>query len=160
MDLDVVAHGGGAIVEIGLDFAEPRAQVLRQTSLVERARTSTTSVDVTTLARCWIRCRGAAKPRSTRSGARLTRFDQLDRDGVAVAERRVVNELRRLTARADVHHRDVLLDEEERPGTELIDQPAHGRLDALDDIGAKVRLSELRSEKVLRHVTALGSCSR
>lgn len=159
MDLDVVAHGGGAIVEIGLDFAEPRAQVLRQTSLVERARTSTTSVDVTTLARCWIRGRGAAKPRSTRSGARLTRFNQLDRDVVAVAERRVVNELRRLTARADVHQRDVL-DEEERPGTELIDQPAHGRLDALDDIGATVRLAELRSEKVLRHVTALGSCSR
>ena len=61
-----------------------------------------------------------------------------------------MNELRRFTARADVLQRHVL-DEEERPGAQLIDQAAHGRLDVLDDVGGMVRLAELRSEQVLRH---------
>ena len=81
-------------------------------------------------------------------------FDQLDRAVAAVAESRVVNELRRLTAREDVLQRHVL-DEEERPGAELIGQAAHGRLDVLDDVGGMVRLAELRSEEVLRHGDSL-----
>ena len=44
MDLDVVAQGGGGVVKSRFDFAELRAQVLRQTSLVERVRKRTTSV--------------------------------------------------------------------------------------------------------------------
>ena len=36
MDLDVVAQGRGGVVKSRFDFAELRAQVLRQTSLVER----------------------------------------------------------------------------------------------------------------------------
>src|SRR3954452_5721915 len=77
-------------------------------------------------------------------------FDQLDRGVAAGAESRVANELRRLTARADVLERHVL-DEEERPGAELADQAAHGRLDVLDDVGPMVRRPELRSEQFLRH---------
>src|SRR4051812_10294183 len=37
MDLDVVAQGRGGVVEGRFDFAELRAQILRHTSLVERA---------------------------------------------------------------------------------------------------------------------------
>jgi hypothetical protein len=77
-------------------------------------------------------------------------FDQLDRAAAAVAERGVVHELRRLTARAHVLERH-LLDQEERPGAELVDEAPHGRLDVVDDVGAMVRLAELGSEQVLRH---------
>ena len=61
-----------------------------------------------------------------------------------------MNELRRLTAREDVFQRHAL-EEEERPGAELVDEAVHGRLDVLDDIGVVVRLAELRSKQVLRH---------
>jgi hypothetical protein len=54
-----------------------------------------------------------------------------------------VNELRRLTAREDVFQRHAL-DEEERPGAELVDQAIHGRPDVLDDVGVMVRLAEPR----------------
>jgi hypothetical protein len=60
-----------------------------------------------------------------------------------------VHELRRFTTREHVLQRDVL-DLEERPGAELIDQAAHRRLDVFDDVGGMVRLAELRSEEVLR----------
>jgi hypothetical protein len=48
MDLDVVAQGRGGVVKSRFDFAELRAQVLRQTSLVERASQVGTSVAGTT----------------------------------------------------------------------------------------------------------------
>ena len=64
-----------------------------------------------------------------------------------------MDELGRLTAREDVFQRHVL-DEEERTSAELVDQAIHGRLDVVDDVGAMVRLAELRSEQVLRQVTA------
>src|ERR671922_239730 len=150
MDLDVVAQGGGGIVESGLDFAEPSAQVLRQTSLVERA----SQID-------YLRRRhdvgdvldsrpGSGEAFLDALGRQAYGFDQLDRAVAAVAEGRVVNELRRLTAREDVLQRHAL-DEEERPGAELIDQAAHGRLDVLDEVGVMVRLAKLRSGEGPRH---------
>jgi hypothetical protein len=45
---------------------------------------------------------------------------------------------RELTAREDVLQRHVL-DQEERPGAELINQAPHGRLDVLDDVAEMVR---------------------
>ena len=65
-----------------------------------------------------------------------------------------MSELRRLTARDDVFQRHVL-DAEERPGAELVDQALDGRLDVVDDVGVVVRLAELRSEQVLRHGSLL-----
>src|ERR671922_649188 len=94
MDLDVVAQGGGGIVESGLDLAEPSAQVLRQTSLVERA----SQID-------YLRRRhdvgdvldsrpGSGEAFLDALGRHAYGFDQLDRAVAAVAEGRVVNELR------------------------------------------------------------------
>src|SRR5262245_6560064 len=80
---------------------------------------------------------------------------QLDRAATAVAERRVMEELRRLTPRGDVFERHVL-DEEERPGSELLRQALDGRLDALDHVGVVVCFPEWRSKKILRHDSLLG----
>src|SRR5215211_4219913 len=117
MDLDVVAQGGGGIVESGLDFTEPSAQVLRQTSLVERV----SQIDYL---RRWhdvgdvLESRpGSGEAFLDALGRQAYGFDQLDCAVAAVAESRVVNELRRLTAREDLLQRHVL-DEEERPGAE------------------------------------------
>ena len=60
-----------------------------------------------------------------------------------------MDELSGLTSRENVLQRHVL-DEEERPGAELVDQAIHGRLDVVDDVGVTARLAELRSEQVLR----------
>jgi hypothetical protein len=128
MDLDVMAQGRGGVVKSRFDSAELRAQVLRQTSLVERA-------------------------------SQAGHFDQLDRAAIAGAERGVVDELGRLTAREDIFQRDVL-DQEERPGAELVDQAIHGRLDVVDDVGAMVRRAELRSKQVLRQGLSVRSSSR
>jgi hypothetical protein len=62
---------------------------------------------------------------------------QLNRSAAAVAERRVMNELRRLTPRSDVFERYVF-DEEERPSSELLRQALNCRLDVLDDVGVVV----------------------
>jgi hypothetical protein len=37
------------------------------------------------------------------------------------------------------------------PAPELVDQPIHGRLDVLDDVGVVMRLTQLRSKQILRH---------
>src|SRR5512132_1450193 len=80
---------------------------------------------------------------------------QLDRAAAAVAERRVMRELCRLTPRGDVFERYVF-DEEERPGSELLRQALNGRLDVLDDVGVVVCSLPRRSKKILRHDSLLG----
>jgi hypothetical protein len=146
-------------VKCRFHFAELRAQVLRQTSLVERAsqvghirrRHDVGDVVDSRL--------GTGEACGDALGRQADRFHQLDRAAAEIAKGGVVNELRRLTAREDVFKRHAL-DEEERPGAELVDQAIHGRLDVLYEVGVMVRLAELRSKQVLRHGLSFGSCSR
>jgi len=62
----------------------------------------------------------------------------------------IVGQLRRLATREDVFQGHVL-DEEERPGAELLDQPLDRGLDALDRVATVVRGAELRFEEIIRH---------
>ena len=107
-DTNVVAQGGGGVVESRLDSAEPRAQVLRQTSLVERAsqigylRRRHDVGDVVDPRP------GTGEALLDALGRQADGFDQLDRAAAAGAEGGVVNELRRLTAREDVLQRHAL----------------------------------------------------
>ena len=66
-----------------------------------------------------------------------------------------MDELRRLTPRGDVFERYVL-DEEERPGSELSRQALNGRLDVLDDVGVVVCSIQRRSKKILWRECLLG----
>jgi predicted ester cyclase len=75
---------------------------------------------------------------------------QLDRIARADAERRVMDELRRLTSRGDVFEWDVF-DEEEWPGSELLRQALDGRLDALDDVCVVMCSLERRAKGTLWH---------
>jgi hypothetical protein len=70
-----------------------------------------------------------------------------------------MDELARLTPRGDVFERDVL-DEEERPGTELLRQAGNAGLDVLDDVGVVVCSFQRRSKKILWHDSLLGLVER
>jgi hypothetical protein len=60
-----------------------------------------------------------------------------------------MDELRRLTPRGDVFERYVV-DEEERPGSELLRQALNRRLDVLDDVGVVVCSLQRRPKKVMQ----------
>jgi hypothetical protein len=108
MDLDVVAQGRGGVVKSRFDFAELRAQVLRQTSLVERASQVGHRRRRHDVADVMDSRAGAGEAPLDALRRQADDFDQLDRAAVAGAEGGVVDELGRLTAREDVFQRHVL----------------------------------------------------
>jgi hypothetical protein len=99
MDLDVVAQGRGGVVKSRFDFAELRAQVLRQTSLVERASQVGHLRRRHDLANVLDSRAAAGEAPLDALRRQADDFDQLDRAAVAGAEGGVVDELGRLTAR-------------------------------------------------------------
>jgi len=151
-----ISKGRGGVVKRRFDFAQPRAQVLRHTSLVERASQVGYLGRRHDVADVLDSRPGAGEAALDALRRQVDDFDQLDRAAVAGAEGGVVDELGRLTAREDVFQRHVL-DQQERAGAELVDQSLHGRLDVVDDVGVMVRLAEPRSEQVLRQGSLLSS---
>jgi len=101
MDLDVVAQDGGGIMKGGLGTTEPCAQVLRQASLVERGSQLDDLRRRDDVGDVLDSRPGSGEALPDPLGRQAHGRDELDRAVTAGAEGRVVNELRRLTARED-----------------------------------------------------------